>query len=778
MTRRPAPLDLVLTALLVLLGAASFGWVFGWTSAEVLVWPAIAVSAVVPVVLAGLLRRAGTSLLVAVVVQAVVALVVGTALVLAAGGAPGTFAAGLVEAWSSLLSFTLPAGGDPQLLVVPIVVTWVAAVVAAEATMRSRSPFAPLVAAIALVVGARLFGPTGTEGSPLGHVAIAAGMVAVGLLLASRRSAELAAPTPSVDADDLDDAPRPVLTGWLRAALPVAVIATLVAGAVALVLPSGRSAASLRTLVDPPPPADLAVANPLDSLTADLADAAQPVLDLTMTVGPIPAGTSLLGGASPPLRLVTLDTYDGVEWSSSGRYLRAGSELPAPAGASATTVEVRQDIDIASLAGPWLPAVSSPRSVDLAGADVSSADAPVLAFDAASGGLVLENPSIGEPVRYAVVSQVPAVTAADLAAAGLPASSAFAGDIALPPGLPAGLGAVADRAMGGAASPFQQLAALEAWLRTNGELDLEAPGGNSYAALQRFLVPDQSTGASAGTLPARPTTAGSGLPDLSAVHVGNPQQFATAFAVIARSRGLPARVVIGYRTDAAAGPSTVVRGQTAVWPEAYLDGIGWVPFDPTPALGSAPSRPTPPQVDEVAQAKTDAAAEADRTDRSIPPPANPIVEAEDDGPARNPLVVLAVLVALALLVALGVVVARPLRARSRRRRTERSRRAARTPREQVLGAWHHVVDALEDAGAPPLAAATVADVVEVVDARWGPAVAGQVAALGAVVNDTLFDPAGDGAEAAGVWPMADAVVATVRATSPVPVPAPAEPVAA
>jgi len=87
----------------------------------------------------------------------------------------------------------------------------------------------------------------------------------------------------------------------------------------------------------------------------------------------------------------------------------------------------------------------------------------------------------------------------------------------------------------------------------------------------------------------------------------------------------------------------------------------------------------------------------------------------------------------------------------------------------VLGAWHHTVDALEDHGAPSMASATVADVVDVVAVRWGPALAGQVDHLGRVVNDTLFDPDGFIEPSAGstAWSLADAVVAAVRAAPPV-----------
>ena len=52
--------------------------------------------------------------------------------------------------------------------------------------------------------------------------------------------------------------------------------------------------------------------------------------------------------------------------------------------------------------------------------------------------------------------------------------------------------------------------------------------------------------------------------------------FATAFILMARASGIPARYVQGFRS------SVYMRSTTEVSSEAYLEGIGWVPFEPTP----------------------------------------------------------------------------------------------------------------------------------------------------------------------------------------------------
>jgi len=66
------------------------------------------------------------------------------------------------------------------------------------------------------------------------------------------------------------------------------------------------------------------------------------------------------------------------------------------------------------------------------------------------------------------------------------------------------------------------------------------------------------------------------------------QQFASAMAVMARINGIPARVVAGYAPGRFSFITSryVFRDRNAhAWVEVYFDGLGWVPFDPTPSSG-------------------------------------------------------------------------------------------------------------------------------------------------------------------------------------------------
>lgn len=63
--------------------------------------------------------------------------------------------------------------------------------------------------------------------------------------------------------------------------------------------------------------------------------------------------------------------------------------------------------------------------------------------------------------------------------------------------------------------------------------------------------------------------------------------FATAFVLLARAEGIPARYVEGFCVPMEGEKSqTVYTGMAHAWPEAYIDGVGWIPFEPTPGYES------------------------------------------------------------------------------------------------------------------------------------------------------------------------------------------------
>ncbi len=60
--------------------------------------------------------------------------------------------------------------------------------------------------------------------------------------------------------------------------------------------------------------------------------------------------------------------------------------------------------------------------------------------------------------------------------------------------------------------------------------------------------------------------------------------FASASVVLLRAAGIPARYVTGYLVNAEAGEAVTVLDRNAhAWAEYYVQGVGWIPLDATPA---------------------------------------------------------------------------------------------------------------------------------------------------------------------------------------------------
>ena len=62
--------------------------------------------------------------------------------------------------------------------------------------------------------------------------------------------------------------------------------------------------------------------------------------------------------------------------------------------------------------------------------------------------------------------------------------------------------------------------------------------------------------------------------------------YATVFVLLARAEGYPARYVQGFCVPAVSSGETLVYSNMAhAWPEVYIWGKGWIPFEPTPGFG-------------------------------------------------------------------------------------------------------------------------------------------------------------------------------------------------
>jgi len=96
--------------------------------------------------------------------------------------------------------------------------------------------------------------------------------------------------------------------------------------------------------------------------------------------------------------------------------------------------------------------------------------------------------------------------------------------------------------------------------------------------------------------------------------VGDQEQYASAFALMARRLGYPTRVVMGFAPKATGSTTTVIGDDVTAWDEVAFAGVGWVPFFPTPTKTDAPkNQTTKPKLEPQPQVRQ-------------PPPADPRAE--------------------------------------------------------------------------------------------------------------------------------------------------------
>ena len=75
-------------------------------------------------------------------------------------------------------------------------------------------------------------------------------------------------------------------------------------------------------------------------------------------------------------------------------------------------------------------------------------------------------------------------------------------------------------------------------------------------------------------------------------HRGYCVHFATATVMLLRTMGIPARYVTGYSVKGIAGDWTIVTEDDAhAWVEYYVNGAGWIPLEPTPAVSGTQAVP-------------------------------------------------------------------------------------------------------------------------------------------------------------------------------------------
>ncbi len=611
---------------------------------------------------------------------------------------------GTINGWRDILTTEPPLPTSAGTLLIPIFLSGLAA--GLTAVMVARLPFAlaPLLPVVGLAIVAILFGTTRSEPPAIYTCIFVALTLAWGTLRHRRRIGAV----------------RTDATFLRRAATPAALLTAtaLVVGAfdyvVAPVATDDRYV--LREHVIPPFDPS-AYPSPLSSFRRDEKHLREEVL---FTVQGLPAGARL--------RLATMDFYDGVVWNvvngnggpadGSGVFNRMGSTIAADIeGAPAriqVTIEAYNDI--------WMPTAGALTRVTFEG-DRAAELTESFRYNTRTGIGVLPT-GLGAGDSYAIEVLIPATPTPD------ELSGLAVGRITLPDlrGVPQEMATVATEWVGSAGAGVPQLQtivdALQRGAFSDGdpESGVASPPGHGAKRLRDFLS--------------------------GAELVGDDEQYAATLALMARELGMPARVVLGAIPPGDAFDGSVTGDMVSAWVEVYIDGPGWVAFDPTPPVSSKPKLVQIKRQDEVEGQVLEPPVVQAQPPRPLPPPQaeEPIEEVNCllqwfcfNGLPKWAQWVVRYLAPPVLGVAgllLAIITAKAIRRRRRRRGP---------PVALVSGAWQEFVDRLRDHGLYSSPYDTRRDIAERVEGATA-------AKLATMADAAVFGPGDpDRAFAAEVW---------------------------
>jgi len=640
-------------------------------------------------------------------------------------------AIGSVFGWGDILTIGTPIGAPQHIAVVPYAAAWIVALVSTTLACRwlpagsgaTWRPAIALAAPLALYLGGILVGTEEPYLAALRGVAFAVIALA---WLGWRRPSERTAPP----------AARRPLRRRLAGALVVVLGAVLVGGAAAVWLaPPGEQRLVLRREIVPPfDPLDYP--SPLAGYRHYTKDAVDEAL---FTVEGLRPGDRV--------RLATMDAYTGKLWNvtdpvtdaeGSGSFALVGRRLPAPA---LVTPDARADVTftIEGYSDIWVPGLGYPSDIEFtAGPAVEAVDD--LRYNAATGTLALVS-GLQEGDRYTIDATVQRpVSVGEL-------GEAQTAPVVLSPvdGVPDVVTTKAEELAGSADTPIAQLEAIRLALVNDG-----------------FL----SHGRASDAVPSR---AGHGADRISELFersrmVGDEEQYATAFALMARSLGYPARVVMGFAPEIADGQDRVeVTGDdVTAWVEVAFDGVGWVPFDPTPDETDVPQDQVPkPQSQPQPQVRQPPRAEGDEEDLLSPVELEDADDEDEGEPFRLPgwlvPVALGVLIPAAVVLVPLLVIGAIKAARVRRRRS-------RGPgHDRAAGAWEELADRYQELGYEVPRRSTRTAVAERLEQQLGPE-GPPLRGLAAVTDEAVFSGREvDEARSEVVWTEAMAAVEAGRA---------------
>jgi protein-glutamine gamma-glutamyltransferase len=260
----------------------------------------------------------------------------------------------------------------------------------------------------------------------------------------------------------------------------------------------------------------------------------------------------------------TFDAWDGQVWTrtdereASMLARDAGdtmSEVPAAFGDIGATAgnELKQTFHIETAFDNIVFAAPSARSVETDKLLVGRPDGTVA---------IASSNAFGKGAVYTVVSRSLPTTEADLRAADRqPVPQPIREMYGRTASTSARVRALAEQVTASSPTTYDKVKALEAWMGANMHYSLNAPlSPPGVDVVDNFLFTSRE---------------------------GWCEQIASSLVVLARSVGIPARLVTGFvpgQLDQLTGRYVVRERDAHAWAEIYFPGVGWQGFDPTASV--------------------------------------------------------------------------------------------------------------------------------------------------------------------------------------------------
>lgn len=571
-------------------------------------------------------------------------------------------AVGTVTAWKQMLTTVAPVAAADGHLLVPFLLALVATTVTASLALRLP------VVAWALIPAGLLLVMVIALGTPEPAFPLVQGLLfAVGAIawLALR---QLWAPQNSaISVGQID----PSRAAQMR-------LRRLIAGAAVLAIAGGVGVASsaiaaptqtrhvFRDVIIPPfnirdyP-------SPLQAFRKNVRDQTEKTL---FTVQGLPEGARI--------RIAVMDQYDGMVYNvtdggpdSSSAFTPLRSNMSPDAEGIPVTLRV----EINEYNGVWLPDAGAVNNISFTG-DRAEELRRGTYYNPATGTAVA-TPKLTDGDTYTVDTVMPNELDDDQLA------DVDFGKVAQPKqsNVPEELTSLAAETVADAESPIEQVRALETMLAVGGffshglEGEVLSRAGHTSERVTTLLGGDQM--------------------------IGDDEQYAVAMTLLAREVGIPARVVMGYypdEEDKGEATFTATGDDVHAWVEVNFDGLGWLPFNPTPPEDQVPNdQNTKPRVDPKPQVLQPPPPPQEPVD--LPPTLPDDRKSEDE--TLNLFGILGLILAiggislavLAILASPFIVIGAWKAARRRARRT-----AARTA-DRISGGWDELTDRAVDYGA-------------------------------------------------------------------------------